>query len=244
MQAAEYERMHDLELHHWWFRSRRRILVDCLQSIASGRPASQLILDYGCGTGGNTPALAEFGTVIAMEPEPSAIRLAQKRGTAKCCRGIGTMVPFGAAVFDVVVASDVLEHIERDAEAVREIARVVRPGGVAIVTVPAHPWLYSEHDEALEHFRRYRKDELRDLLERNGLRVRRLSYWNMLLFPPICVHRMTHRLRKSRRVRSDTRPSLSLVNSVLSSLLGVEAAVLRRGTLPWGTSLLALAQRV
>jgi SAM-dependent methyltransferase len=236
--------MYDLELHHWWFQGRRRILVDCLRQAVGSFRDSRLILDYGCGTGGNTPAFAEFGTVVAIEPEASAVRLAQRRGAAKCCRGSGTTLPFGDGVFDAVVASDVLEHIETDDRAVAEIARVLKPRGVAIVSVPAHPWLYSEHDKALQHFRRYRRPELRDLLQRNGLSIRRLSYWNLLLFPPICVRRLTRRIYAPLGARSDTRPAPTLLNHGLASLLRVEAAVLRRASLPWGVSLLAIGQRL
>jgi SAM-dependent methyltransferase len=244
MESAEYERMHDLELHHWWFQGRRRILVDCLRQAVRAIRESRLILDYGCGTGGNTPAFAEFGTVIAIEPEAAAVRLAQGRGAAKCCRGSGTTLPFREGTFDVVVASDVLEHIETDERAVAEIARVLKPRGVAIVSVPAHPWLYSEHDKALQHFRRYRRPELRDLLQRNGLRIRRLSYWNLLLFPPICLRRLTRRIHGPVGARSDTRPAHPLLNNALTSLLRIEATVLRHASLPWGVSLLAIGQRL
>src|SRR5215210_6695299 len=153
MRHDEYEIMHAHELQHWWFRSRRRILLDLLRRHAP--TAHPLILDYGCGTGGNSSSYAAFGSVYGIEPDAGAVRLAARRGGAVLCRASGTELPFRPASFDVVLASDVLEHIDDDAGAAREISRVLRPGGVFIFSVPAHPWLFGPHDAALFHRRRY-----------------------------------------------------------------------------------------
>jgi len=240
----EYEVMHAHELRHWWFRGRRRVLVDLLRGVAGPRAGSLRILDYGCGTGGNTSEYASFGAVIGIEPDAAAVRLARERGGAHYCRSSGTQLPFRQGAFDAVVASDVLEHIEDDLAAVSEIGRVLRPGGAAIISVPAHQWLFSEHDAALHHFRRYSKAALRDVLERGGLRIRRLSYWNAVLFPAICLHRLLVRPRRGHELRSDTRSSPWPINEALAALLAAEAAILRRAPLPWGVSLVGVAERV
>jgi SAM-dependent methyltransferase len=239
----EYEIMHALELRHWWFRGRRRVLVDLLRKAAGATGDSLRILDYGCGTGGNTSSYASLGPVVGIEPDAPAVRLAQARGGAQYCRSSGTQLPFRQGAFDAVVASDVLEHIEDDLAAVSEIARVLRPGGAAIISVPAHQWLFSEHDAALHHFRRYSRAVLRDLLERGGLRIRRLSYWNAALFPAICLHRLLVKHR-GHEPRSDTTSSPWLINEALAALLALEAAILRRAPLPWGVSLVGVAERV
>ena len=244
MHPYEYEVMHTHELRHWWFRGRRRVLVDLLRGIAGPRAGSLRILDYGCGTGGNTSAYASLGKVVGIEPEAAAVRLARERGGAQYCRTNGTQLPFRRGAFDAVVASDVLEHIEDDLAAVSEIARVLGPGGGAIISVPAHPWLFSEHDAALHHFRRYSKVMLRDVLERGGLRIRRLSYWNAALFPAICLHRLWGKRRSGREPRSDTGSSPWLINEALAALLAAEAVVLRHAPLPWGVSLVGVAERV
>lgn len=243
MLPIEYEVMYAQEVHHWWFRGRRRVLVDLLRTMAGPRAGSLRILDYGCGTGGNTSAYASLGTVIGIEPDTAALRLAQTRGGAHYCRTNGTRLPFRQGVFDAVVASDVLEHIEDDLAAVSEIARVLRPGGAAIISVPAHQWLFSEHDAALRHFRRYSKAGLRHLLERGGLRIRRLSYWNTALFPAICLHRLVVKPR-GHEPRSDTSPAPWLINEALAALLAAESAILRHVPLPWGVSLVGVAERV
>lgn len=244
MLPHEYEVMHALELKHWWFRGRRRVLLDLLRhasAVAAGLPR---ILDYGCGTGGNTSSYAAVGPVVGIEPDAAAIRLAHARGAALYCRSYGTQLPFRDGVFDAVVASDVLEHIEDDTAAAAEIARVMRPGSVAIISVPAHPWLFSEHDTALRHFRRYSKAAIRQLLERNGLKILRLTYWNAALFPAICLRRLMVSRRSQSRARSDLGVTPTLINEGLAALLAMEAAILRHTSLPWGVSLVALAQRV
>lgn len=244
MLPHEYDVMHALELRHWWFRGRRRILLDILRNAVDTRRDRPRILDYGCGSGGNTSVYASVGSVVGIEPDASAIRLAHARGGAQYCRGQGTQLPFRSGVFDAVVASDVLEHIRDDVGAAAEIARVLHPGGVAIISVPAHQWLFSEHDAALHHFRRYSKAGIRDVLGRGGLRVRRLSYWNAVLFPAICFRRLVARRRSPNGPRSDTASVPWLINEALAALLVAEAAVLRHAPLPWGVSLIALAERM
>ena len=244
MQPHEYEVMHAQELRHWWFRGRRRMLLDILRSVAEPQMAPIRILDYGCGTGGNSWAYATLGAVIGIEPDAAAVRLAHRRGGAQYCRGSGTGLPFQQEAFDAVVASDVLEHIEDDSAAVSEIVRVLRPGGTAIISVPAHQWLFSHHDAALHHFRRYSKASFRDALERGGLRVRRLSYWNAALFPAIALYRLLLRATDAGGPRSDTRSSPWLINEALAALLAAEAAILHYAPLPWGVSLIAVGERI
>lgn len=240
---SEYEAMHAQELHHWWFRGRRRVLVDLLRQVASAHAGSLRILDYGSGTGGNASAYSSLGSVVGVEPDATAVRLASVRGGVRYCRASGTRLPFRTDTFDAVVASDVLEHIEDDRAAILEIARVLRPGGTAIISVPAHPWLYSEHDAALHHVRRYSKTALRQLLGHAGLRIRRLTYWNAALFPVVCIHRLLSKGHRTNQPRSDTVPTPRLVNEALAALLAVESAIVRHVPLPWGVSLVGLAER-
>jgi SAM-dependent methyltransferase len=240
----EYEIMHAHELRHWWFRGRRRVLVDLLRRHAAEQEGHVRILDYGCGTGGNLPSYQTFGSVYGVEPDLRAVQLAARRGGPVLSRASGTDLPFRPASFDVVVASDVLEHIDDDAGAVGEIARVLRPGGAFIFSVPAHPWLFGPHDAALFHRRRYVERGLRSLVEGTGLRIGRLSYWNSTLFPLYCAHRLLGRFRGSPSGHSDVHALPGLANELLTGILVVEAALLRRFRLPWGLSLVGVAQRL
>jgi len=243
VRQEEYEIMHAHELRHWWFRGRRRVLVDLLRDFAAVRDGGLRILDYGCGTGGNSSSYTPFGLVCGIEPDAGAVQLAGRRGGAALCRASGTELPFRPGSFDVVVASDVLEHIDDDVGAVQEIARVLRPGGAFIFSVPAHPWLFGPHDAALFHRRRYVERGLRSLVEESGLRIRRLSYWNSTLFPVYCAHRLLGRFRGSHSAHSDVHALPRLANELLAGLLAMEAALLRRFRLPWGLSLVGVAVR-
>jgi SAM-dependent methyltransferase len=239
---AEYHAMHLVELTHWWFRGRRRLLVSFLARVGGARAGALRILDYGCGTGGNTTSYGQFGSVIGVEPDPHAVRLAQARGGGSYCRADGVRLPFRNGTFDVVIASDVLEHIEDDSGAMAEMARVLRPGGSMIISVPAHQWLFSYHDAALHHFRRYSKATLRSLLGRERLRIRRLSYWNTTLFPLLSLYRLLQQQRRRPLPRSDTRLPPGLINQALAVLLSAEAALVRHVGLPWGLSLVVVAE--
>jgi SAM-dependent methyltransferase len=243
MRQDEYELMHAQEVHHWWFRGRRRVLVDLLSQYATDRQEHLRILDFGCGTGGNLRAYSSFGSVFGLEPDFGALRLAARRGGALLSRGSGIELPFQSDAFDVVVASDVLEHIENDRAAAQEISRVLRPDGAFIFSVPAHPWLFGPHDQALMHRRRYLQRELRGTIENAGLRVVRLSYWNSTMFPFFCAQRLVERWRPRRQVRSDPGAVPGVANELLTGMLMLEAALLRHGSLPWGLSLVGIALR-
>ena len=242
MLSHEYQLMHEQEMRHWWYRGRRRLILQLLRRHApvSSRPR---ILDLGCGTGGNTSAYQALGPVVGIEPDGNAVALAHARGGALYCQGGGTELPFSRESFDVVVATDVLEHIADDAGAASEVHRVLRPGGVFVLSVPAHPWLYSRHDAALLHHRRYTRDMLVQVLQGSGLEVRWLSYWNATLFPVISAVRFAGKLRRNSAVRSDTADTPALVNEPLAGVLALEAWLLRYVRLPWGVSLVGVAAR-
>jgi ubiquinone/menaquinone biosynthesis C-methylase UbiE len=198
MNPEEYGRMHELETHYWWFVGRRAIIRQQLQEIRNtDLAASPLeLLDIGCGTGANLPMLSEVagssGFVTALDYSPLALQFAahemnkqseQKRSIA-LLRGDATRLPFADNHFDVVTMLDVLEHVEDDLAAVSEIHRVLKPGGAFVLSVPAYQKLWSAHDEALHHFRRYEYHDLQSVLRQGGLQVRRISF-AMSIMPPI-----------------------------------------------------------
>lgn len=246
MQDTEYKVMHEQELVHWWFRGRRALLERLLRRhLPSGPPAS--ILDFGCGTGGNALTYAAFGPVVGIEPDRNALRFASSRPAAArpypitYARAVGTALPLRSASFDVVVASDVLEHIADDGAAAREIARVLKPRGVFVFSVPAHPWLWSAHDEALWHQRRYRRPELLRLLASAGLEIRWLTYWNAALFPAIALRRLLGPKPREGQAVSDAALPPGPVNQALTAVLGIEARALDWLRFPFGVSLVGVA---
>lgn len=243
MDAFEIERMAQLESTHWWFRGRRALLVDILRERCErlGETTPRL-LDLGSGTGANAVAFCVLGKVVAMEPAVAALRYARARRGPRYVRGEGTRLPFAAQSFHAVIASDVLEHIADDTAVVREVARVLGPQGVFVFTVPAREELWSGHDEALGHHRRYRPETIRRLLEDAGLRVGWLTYWNSALFPIAALRRLADRRLRPGRHSSDVGHAGVLATRALVLLLRLESLVARKVGLPMGLSLVGWAE--
>ena len=233
------------EARHWWFVGRRRILGSLLADWLPARRDLR-ILDIGCGTGGMIPLLSAYGRVTGIDPAEAAIHYSRQRhdGAAELIRmDFPHEVP-AAGGFDLVTLFDVLEHLDDDAEALARASALLRRGGTLVVTVPAHRYLWSPHDEINLHRRRYERPELRARLEEAGFRIQRLTYYNTLLFPFIYAARLLRR-RVTRRGdrRSDFRIGNDWVNDRLADLFASERALLKRLDLPLGVSLLAVARK-
>ena len=233
------------EARHWWFVGRRRIVQSVLASLF-GERRDLKILDIGCGTGGMIPILARHGRVTGIDGAEAAIRYSRERhGGMAELRQIDfprEMPPGGE--YDLVTLFDVLEHLDDDATALRRAASLAREGGRLIVTVPAYRFLWSPHDEINQHRRRYSPRELRDRILSAGLALRRLSHFNTLLFPIVYAARVVRRSRvRTGDQRSDFRVGQRWLNALLADVFGVERFLLRRMDLPFGVSLLAVAER-
>ena len=244
MLPAEFERMARLEDVYWWFLARRALTRRLL--IRAGLPPGSTVLDAGCGTGGTFAALRDRFRVIGLDRSPVALEFSRKRGMTRLVAGDIQRIPLRPASTDAAVACDVLEHVPDDAHAIAELWRVVRPGGVLVITVPALPWLWSEHDEALGHLRRYTKPQLRRLLIRAGWRIELLAYTVSALLPVITVFRWWRRLRRRPgQPRTDLVELPRPINSLLTWLTTAEGWLLSYGIpLPPGASLVALARKM
>ncbi|MGB9376444.1 MAG: class I SAM-dependent methyltransferase [Mycobacteriales bacterium] len=231
MDAAEVSKLATLEDRHWWYRERRWLLARELQRIGG----TGVAVDIGAAGGGNTRVLREHGwSEIVVEYGDEGARTAMERGL-RTVRGDGTALPMKAGSVDLVVAFDVLEHIEDDHAAAAEIARILRPGGTLLVAVPCDMALWSAHDEAVGHVRRYDRDGLRDLIAATGMEVEDLRSWNVLLRPVVRVRR-----------RGSTESDLSELNPVVNA--GLTTIIRAERLLPVGgrkgVSLLLRARRV
>jgi SAM-dependent methyltransferase len=243
METEFYAEYSALEGRHWWFIGRRQILLRTIERWTIVRDGA--VLDFGCGTGGMLPHLERFGDVSAVDGDEQAVAFCHQRGREEVqYLPPGDPLPFVDASFDLVTSFDVLEHIEDDVAALRELARVVRPGGRVALAVPAFRLLWGDQDAISHHFRRYRWQQLRDRLLAAGLEPLHHSYFNCLLFLPIAAIRLGRRaLRPPRADRTDFRFGPPALNGLLAPLFAAEAPLVARRSLPFGVSLLAIAQR-
>jgi SAM-dependent methyltransferase len=183
--AAELGLLTSLEDRHWWYRERRAILRRELRRL----PGPGRALDIGAAGGGNTRVLKAHGwQALALEYSDSAAEVARSRGIP-VMRADGRRLPVRSATCGLVTAFDVLEHIDEDYLAAAEIARVLEPGGTALIAVPCDMALWSAHDDAVGHVRRYSRSELTGLIEKAGLTIERVWSWNVLLRPVVAMRR-------------------------------------------------------
>jgi SAM-dependent methyltransferase len=236
--------MLELDDRHWWYRGRRRIIraeLDRLPLPAGGR-----VLDAGCGSGRTLEELGRYGEVYGVELDPGAASVARERGCGEVREGRLEELPWEDGFFDLITCLDVIEHTPDDRVTLRELRRVCQPGGFLLVTVPAYQALWSTHDVANHHYRRYSRASLRAAAGESGWRVGRMTSFNGLLLGPAAAVRLAER-RRLNQPNGDYKPELTLgpewLNSVLEQPLRLEARWLARGrSMPAGLSLLAVLQ--
>ncbi len=231
---------------HWWFRARREIFDRVLAECAD-LPGSARVLDVGPGSGINLPVLSPRGPVTVLDRDLDSARACRAEGADSVVVADAENLPFAEASFDLTCALDVVEHLDDDRSAMRELFRVTRPGGHLLLSVPAFSVLWGRQDVLSEHRRRYRRREIRGLLEDAGFAIERLSYFNSLLFAPILAVRLLSRPFLGKAVKSgksdlDAKTPFGL-DRVLYKMFASEAGWLTRRNLPVGVSVLALARR-
>jgi ubiquinone/menaquinone biosynthesis C-methylase UbiE len=232
------------EATHFWFEGFRRFVGPVLADIADGRRDLR-VLDCGCGTGHNLGLLRPYGRAFGFDLSSGGLALARERG--RClARADVTQVPFVTESFDIVTSFDVMQCVPDDRQAVREMARVTKPGGAVVLTVAAFNALRGDHAEAWGEVRRYTVATARQLVEQAGLRVDRATYHFATTFPLMLAVRVAQRrLRPYRDLRDDTDIAVPAapVNAVLASLLRAEAAVSRHVPMPFGSSVLVVGRK-
>ncbi|SMF67151.1 class I SAM-dependent methyltransferase [Allosphingosinicella indica] len=238
MERAVYERMAAIDGEHWWFAARRQILTDLIRRL--DLPQSPRILEVGAGTGSNLEMLKGFGRVDAIEPDDPARALASRRSGIDV---MGGMLPDGVKLedgaYDLIVLLDVLEHIPDDEGTLKALRSKLAPGGRLMVSVPASPWMWSAHDVAHHHQRRYTAAGLEKVFRAAGYRTAYRSHFNTLLFPLIAAARLAGKLTK-REGGDDAIPPKPL-NGLLKTIFGAERHAIGRASLPFGVSLALVA---
>jgi SAM-dependent methyltransferase len=239
----EYEaKYHELEEQHWWFIAMREILLAMLLEI----PRDAAILDIGCSGGPLLLALRQAGYTKAQGIDISwvAVEVAHQRGIERVEVMDGAALTYPDESFDVILASNVLEHIKDEDAALQSWRRVLKPSGRLIVFVPAYKALWSEHDEQGRHYRRYTSPSLGAALRKAGFLVTRIAYWNLALLPPVALVRWGMRLLPKRGQQDQLSATHPIVQRTLLGVLRAENRLITAGVnLPAGISAFALAQK-
>jgi SAM-dependent methyltransferase len=237
---AEFELMERLEDGHWWFLGKRRLLRALLRDHARrGR-----VLDLGCGLGGVLREFEGGARCFGTDRSPFALRLSRRRTGAALARADLLAPPFRAGAFDLVVALDVVEHLADDVAFLRRAGELLAPDARLVVSAPAFPLLWSQHDVAFQHFRRYTAATLREAVVAAGLLPERTTYLHAFVFPIAAVWRLaSHRLGLGRFApKTDFWPLPGWLNAAIASLYRLEAWWVARGDLPFGVSVACIAR--
>jgi SAM-dependent methyltransferase len=243
MQQHTYSIMYQLEGNHWWFAGRRRIIAGFLETICNSLGTKQpAILDVGCGTGANLELLSEFGRAEGVDVSLDALAFCRQRGLENVRHGEAEKLPFTDGSFDLVTALDVVEHLDDDLAGLKEMHRVLRPGGSALLFVPAFMFLWGVQDDVSNHRRRYTLKDLKQTVRAAGFEIERATYANITFFLPILLGRALMRLTGFRPA-SENNLTIGVLNKPLGMLLGAEHFFLRIANLPFGVSAICVARR-
>jgi SAM-dependent methyltransferase len=231
-----YQELYELEDRHWWFRGRRAVIWSLVRS--AGVPPAPRILDAGCGTGRNLVEFGALGEAEGVHFSEQAVAYCRDRGLPAVQQAPLEQLPFPDGRFDLILATDVIEHLEDDRRALVELRRVAAPGARLIITVPAYDWIWSQHDESHHHQRRYTLRRLRSRVVSSGWEPVLGSYFFATFLPAAAVVRAVRRWRPGREGRSDLELTPARINRALELPGRAEARLVERGfVLPAGLSI-------
>jgi SAM-dependent methyltransferase len=243
MNQAEYTKMAEFENDYWWHQGKVHLVTTLVESMFPGRKDLK-ILEIGCGTGGVTKSLTEYGDVTGIDTSADALEYCRKLGLTNILQADINEMDLSEyqGKFDLVLALDVLEHIQDDLETMRRVRRLLNKGGLFLINVPAYKFLWSEHDEALHHKRRYHSLELTTKLKDSGFKIVKRTYFVAAVFPVMVIYRMLGNFfRRSAYPKTSYVILPKFLNNLMVKVLSVEAAIARRAALPVGATLTVVA---
>lgn len=247
MQAEEFSLHAEIEDEHWWFRARRNIIVSLLKRFSSEKPRH--VVEIGCGTGGNLRKIHHYvDKVTGVDVSEDAVAYARDRVPGEVYAGdFRSVLKDKWQDIDVVLIADVLEHVEDASGFLDDIISSMKPGGLIIITVPAHQILWSHHDVVLGHHRRYEQAQLKALWKGRPVRQLYFSPFNFVLSPLVFMLRLLSLSGKESQNRdlktSDLKKHSAPVNSLLYFLFNLESKWLQYFPLPWGCSYAAVIKK-
>jgi ubiquinone/menaquinone biosynthesis C-methylase UbiE len=243
MQHDQYALMRAEEEAHWWYRGNRTVVRALLARALPG--GGRRWLDAGCGTGKNLEAFAHCGEAVGIDFNEQAVRFSAGRGHRRVARASVRELPFADASFDLVTCFEVLNcrGVEPVPDALAEFARVLRPGGVALLREPAFPFLSGSHDVAVHTRERFRRRPFAAMVRAAGLTVETSTYQNLVTFFPALLIRPLQRWRRPQQAKADFDRAPRFLHGLLAAALGAERALLRVAPLPFGSSLLCVARK-
>jgi len=254
-----YRDLYLKEQDYWWHVGKRAIVYALLEKyLPPGAPQTRRALDLGCGTGHNLESLARYAVPVGHDSSAEALGFCRRGGHQRLVQA--TRLPFAAHAFDIVTALDVIEHLDDDLGTLQDLYRVVRPGGLLIISVPAYRVLWSYWDQILGHRRRYTTASLRRVVRQAGWRVRKVSYSNLAIFLPAVALRaikgLRHRRDQVAMPASDGAEHMEAggpetdflavpgwLNGLMIGYYRGESRVLRDVNLPFGLSVVCVAQK-
>lgn len=251
MQQHTYAIMRRVEQSHWWYAGRRQILRSFLERLCRKLESDARrdqrgplnILDVGCGTGANLEMLSEFGEAEGVDISAEALSFCRGRGLIKVREGEAEHLPYPDTSFDLVTGLDVVEHLDNDLAGLREMRRVLRPGGYTLLFVPAFMFLWGVQDDVSHHRRRYTITGLKRVVREAGFETERVSYANISFFGPILLGRILMRA-VGFRPESENNLTIGFLNGVLGKVFGAERLALRYLNFPFGVSIICVARKV
>lgn len=246
MDIAEQDRYHDLGPSYFWFAGKRQLVMEILKSRlpSSWDADKKKVLDIGCGPGHDLHDLQPFGKLHGLDPSLAALEWCEREYSGAqqlVCAG-GENLPFQSKTFDLIIMFDVLEHIKEDEASLKECRRILKPGGLLVITVPAFQWLWGAHDDRYGHVRRYTVPGIHHKLERNKFVVDHATYIEWIFTLPLWIMRNLKRMFASTAKRDDFVRVPGWLNRLLTYVITMETVWVKNHTMPWGVSIVALAR--
>lgn len=244
MDEATFRLIVKNEKNHWWFQTRKKIIFSAFSKISKLNRGNLKVLDVGCGVGGAIDYLKKYGKVFGVDSSKIAINFCQNKGYYQLIQADVTQLLLPRDSFDLVVALDIIEHVREDKKLISELFQICQKGGWLVISTVAFQSLWSDFDIFSKHLRRYNKKQFFELLKSSGFKIKKITYYNTILFLPIVLSRFINKILRI-KLKSENelkRPPL-LINFVLKRIFSIEKFWLKKFNFPFGISLFVIAQK-